>query len=122
MARAKAGFPTSWGNIRASIQPINGPASYATFTAPTTGGQVVELASTGLRNILWAEGSINWNGTTPGLYRAEVVGIEPGPVGGIDLPGMQVRLKWYVVATGAAVAAEVDLSEITVDLLLLGTN
>lgn len=120
--RPLANFPDAWGAHRSSIQPIVGPALYTQYTAPSTGGQAVELASTGLRGVQAAWGAIGNGITRSGLYRAEVVQIEPGPVGGIDRPGLQLRLKWYVVASGDQVAAMVDLSDEIVDIFLLAIN
>ncbi len=111
------GYPTSWGSSRASVFPINGPTSYAQYTAPTTGGQDVDvLGPSGVKTIDFAVGAVS----TDGVHRAEVVHIEAGPVNGQTLGNARMVLKWYVVAGGAEVANAVDLSTKVVNLLVIG--
>lgn len=111
------GYPTSFGNVRASVFPINGPASYTQYTAPTTGGQLVTLMGpSGVKCADFAIGAV----TTDGLHRAEVVQVEEGNVMGQTLAKAAIRLKWYVVATGSEVAGAVNLSTKVVNLLVFG--
>jgi len=119
MTRPLAGFPTSWGNKRASVFPVTGPALYTQYTAPTTGGQDVPLhPNAGIKFADFAIGAVS----TDGLHRAEVVQIEPSSLGGVTVPASRLVLKWYVVATGSEVAGAVDLSDTTVNILVVGTN
>lgn len=115
----RKGFPDSWGNKRVTVIEMVGPASYVQYTAPTTGGQDVQVdPAGGVKTIDWAAGSV----TQDGLHRAEVVQIEASTLRGVSLGDTQLVLKWYVVATGAEVAAAVDLSAAakTIRLLVVG--
>jgi len=115
----RSGFPTSFGNKRVSIFETVGPASYTQYTAPSTGGQTLQgLPDAGVKIIDQAYGAVS----ADGLHRAEVVQIEQSTVGGVAVGDTQIRLKWYVVATGAEVAAMVDLSTVgkTVRILVIG--
>lgn len=114
----RAGYPTSWGNKRASVVVITGPASYTQYTAPTTGGQLIDSVPNGVKGVDFAIGSVS----SDGLHRAEVVAITSGPAYGQTVARCGVILKWYVVATGAEVAGGVDLSTKTIDLLLVGVQ
>ena len=117
MSRPVEGYPDSWGAKRATIFPVTGPASYATYTAPSTGGQDVQVSGPGgVKQADWAQGSVSLSG----LYRAEVVQIEASTLNGVPVAGSRIVLKWYVVATGAAVANGVDLSGETVNILVFG--
>ena len=117
---AREGFPDSWGAKRVTVITTVGPASYTQYTAPTTGGQDVNvLPQGGVKTVDWAAGSVS----ADGLHRAEVVQIEAGPVlGNPALADARLVLKWYVVATGAEVAGAVDLSAVgkTVRILVVG--
>jgi len=42
--------------------------------------------------------------------------------GNVTVPASRLVLKWYVVATGSEVAGAVDLSDTTVNILVVGTN
>lgn len=117
MARPLAGYPDAWGNKRVSVFPVTGPAAYTQYTAPSTGGQDVRvLPAAGVKGVDFAIGAVS----TDGLHRAEVVQIEAASYNGVTVPRMQLVLKWYVVATGAEVAAMVDLSTTTVYLFVIG--
>jgi len=117
MARPLAGYPAAWGNRRASVFPVTGPASYSAYTAPSTGGQDVNvLPQAGLKTADFALGAVS----TDGVHRAEVVQIEASTVGGVSLSRTRLVLKWYVVSTGAEVAGGVDLSTKTVNVLVIG--
>lgn len=107
MLRPKEGYPDSFGAKRASVFPVAGPASYAQYTAPTTGGQDVQVSGpSGLKMVDYCLGGI----TVSGLYRVEVVQIEASTLNGVPVAGSQIVLKWSVVATGAQVAGAVNLS------------
>ena len=115
----RSGFPTSFGNKRASIFSVVGPASYAAYTAPSPGGQDVQTRGpAGVPLIDQAFGAISYSG----LYRAEVVQIEASSISGVTTARTQLVLKWYVVSTAAEVAGAVDLSAETVDITVLGPN
>lgn len=117
MSRPKEGYPDSFGAKRASIFPVNGPASYTQYTAPSTGGQdVVVSGPSGMKMVDFVQGAV----TTDGVHRAEVVQYEAATVNGVPVANAQIVLKWYVVATGAEVAGAVDLSTKTVYLLAFG--
>lgn len=116
MSRPRDGFPTSWGSNRASVFPVTGPELYAAYTAPSTGGQDVQVSGpSGVKTVDFAIGSVSYSG----LYRAEVVQIEASSLNGVTLTRTQLVLKWYVVATGAEAGA-IDLSAETVDILVIG--
>lgn len=115
--RPKEGYPDSFGAKKVSIFPINGPSSYAQYTAPTTGGQdVIVTGPSGLKMVDFVQGAV----TTDGLHRAEVVQYESATVNGVPLAFAKIVLKWYVVATGAEVANAVNLSSKVVYLLAFG--
>ena len=119
MPRFIDGFPQSWGAKVVGLARVTGPASYATYTAPSTGGQDVQaLGACGVKIIDFAIGGVS----DSGLYRAEVVQIEASTVQGRSLGASQMVLKWWVVATNAAVANAVDLSAETVSILVIGRN
>lgn len=109
-------YPTSWGNVRASIMRVVGPSSYAAYTAPTTGGQDVQVSGAGgIKTVDFAIGGVS----DSGLYRAEVVQIEASTLNGVSLGRTLIILKWYVVATGSEAGA-IDLSAETVSVLVIG--
>jgi len=117
MSRPLAGFPDAWGSHRVSVFPVTGPTSYTQYTAPSTGGQDVNVSpASGVKVAEFALGAVS----ASGLYRAEVVQIEAGPVNGQTVVGARLVLKWYVVAGGAEVAGAVNLSAETVNLLVIG--
>ena len=117
MLRPKEGYPDSFGAKRSSIFPVTGPASYAQYTAPSTGGQDVQVSGpSGLKMVDYVQGGV----TQSGLYRVEVVQYEASTLNGVPVASSQIVLKWYVVATGAEVAALTDLSDETVYLFGLG--
>lgn len=111
------GYPTSWGSSRASVFPVAGAESYVQYVAPSTGGQdVTVMGPSGVKTVDFAQGGI----TTDGLYEAKVVRVESANVNGVTVAKAKIVLKWYVVATGAEVAALFDLSGSTVNLLVIG--
>lgn len=117
MSRPLSGYPDSFGSHRASIFPVTGPASYTQYTAPSTGGQDVQISGpSGVKTVEWAQGSVSLAGT----YRAEVVQVESSTLNGVPVANSRIVLKWYVVATGAEVAGAVDLSGQTVNILVFG--
>lgn len=119
MSRPLPGFPDSFGSHRASVFPVTGPASYAQYTAPTTGGQNVQVSGPGgVKDVEFALGAVSTNG----LYRAEVVQVESSTLNGVPVANSQIVLKWYVVSTGAQVANAVDLSGVTVNLLVIASK
>lgn len=111
------GFPTSWGNKRVSVAMITGPSVYTQYTAPSTGGQEVQLEpQTGVKTADFVIGAVSEDGT----HRAEVVQIEASSLRGVTLAGTRAILKWYVVATGSEAAGAADLDAQTVRLLVIG--
>ncbi len=111
------GYPTSWGSSRASVFSHVGPASYTQYVAPTTGGDIVTIGpESGVKVGDFIVGAVS----ADGLYRAEVVQLTSGSVNGQTLGNAVAILKWYVVATGAEVAALFNLSGVTVYLLAIG--
>ncbi len=116
VTRPLDGYPDSWGAQRASVFPVTGPASYAGFTAPSTGGQVVQVSGpSGVKTVDFAVGAVS----TDGLYRAEVVEILGSTLNGVPVARSAIRLKWYVLSTGAEAGA-LDLSGVTVYILVIG--
>jgi hypothetical protein len=117
MSRPRDGYPTPIGSSLLSIFPVTGPASYTQYTAPSTGGQEVNLLpQSGVKTADQAFGAV----TTDGVHRAEVVQIEASTVNGQTLANSRLILKWYVVATGAEVAGAVDLSTKTAYITVIG--
>jgi hypothetical protein len=115
-------YPTSFGNVRAAVITLVGPASYTQYTAPSTGGQDVQVGpESGLKVIDWISPRAI---TQDGLHEAVVQQIESDTVNGVSLGNAKFILKWYVVTTGAQVAGAVDLSAVgkTVRFLLIGAK
>lgn len=109
-------YPDSFGAHRASIMTVTGPASYAGYTAPNTGGQLIPIEpNAGMKVADIVLGAVSRAGT----HRVEVVQYVASSVRGVTIPRASVRLKWYVIATGAEAGA-VDLSAQKVDLFVLG--
>lgn len=115
-----AGFDTSFGNHKAWVGDHFGPASYATggetFTAHQLGWgglEFVELANLGLITV--AADQLVVPLSFSGTYFATVA-FGTAAVGAVA----SVTIKWYVVATGAEVAALFDLSAEKVRVFALG--
>lgn len=123
--RLMDGYPDAWGAHRASVVPHAGPASYTQITegvapALATGGDTISAIEAGQKFIDWVGGQL----TDSAKYRVEPI---PTTVSGVvaspqiqGVPATTYRLRWVVVATGAEVAAEVDLSTEIVRLLVIG--
>lgn len=110
-------YPTSFGDKRASVMTLVGPASYTQFTAPSTGGQDVQAEpQSGVKVVDYAQGGSSDDGT----HRVEVVHYEASLVRGVSVADTAFVVKWYVIATGAEVGAGVDMSGQTVRLLVIG--
>lgn len=117
MPRTFFNYPTSWGNIRASIAGHVGPASYTQVTTgsvPVTGGDVVYATEFGLQRLA---GVIPLGLSDSGTYLVQAIPISDS---GDGVSGTSYRLRWVVLATGAEAAAEADLDAETVRLLGLG--
>lgn len=111
------GYPQSVGAKFHGMADISGPASYSQYTAPSTGGQDVDVfPNFGVKFVDQAYGAVSEDGT----HRAEVVQIESSTVLGQTLGRTRLVLKWYVVASGAEVAGAFDLSEQTVRIKVEG--
>ena len=110
-----AGYPTSWGNCRVAIATLRGPAPYAAYTAPLTGGQQINLFGlTGQKGI----DRVLMGITTDGLYMVIPVAFTSGLINGQAINRQTVILQWRVLSTGAEAGA-IDLSGSTVELLVL---
>ena len=110
-------YPTSWGDKRASVMTLVGPASYTQFTAPSTGGQDVQAEQQGgVKTVDFAIGGSSDDGT----HRVEVVHYEAGSVRGVTIVDAVFVVKWYVIATDVEAAGAVDLSGQTVRILVVG--
>lgn len=117
MPRPLDGYPTSWGNKRATVLRVVGPSSYTQYTAPSTGGQdVAVLGAGGVKVVDFAIGMVSDDGT----HRVEVVQIEGSTVNGVTLARSRIVLKWWVVATDAEAAGSADLDGQTVSILVVG--
>lgn len=127
--RPLMGFPTSMGNMRASVFPHRGPASYTQVTAGTapalsTGGDTVSVREAGMKNFVavWPVGL-----SDSGTYRVEVVQDAVSGVVGSDSPSAgqptdSVRLRWVVVSTGSEAAGAADLDAEIVRLAAWGSK
>ena len=110
MSRTFDGYPTPVGSSVMSIKGIQGPGSYTQITPGTapavaTGGQTIQASDFGLKYFDFVSAGL----TDTGINRVECI---PGgrsngaPKGACT----SYTLRWVVVATGAEVAALVDLS------------
>lgn len=123
--RPMDGFPDSFGSHRASVFPHAGPASYTQVVegvapANATGGDEVSATEAGMKYFDFIASGL----TDSGKYRVEVIpqgrsGYVANP-SQIGSPAAQFTLRWVVVATGAEVAALVDLSAEIVRLSAIG--
>lgn len=122
------GYPTPWGNKKASVFYHTGPASYVQMVvaAPPTGGDPLSDVEAGLRFLDFVDGGISDNGQ----FRVEAVSSSGNPSqaqgagqgGTVGSSPRTWRLRWIVVATGAEVAGAVNLSGRTVRLLAIGRS
>lgn len=111
MARPLDGYPQSTGATRECVEGVAGPTSYTQLvpgTAPTpaTGGQTIRASDFGLKWFDYVSAGL----TDTGINRVECV---PGARSGVGPKGAcaTYTLRWVVVATGAEVAALVNLSD-----------
>jgi len=119
------GFPDSFGSHRAAVFPHPGPASYTQIVegvapALATAGDTVSAIEAGMKYFEWVGAGL----TDSGKFRVETIpttpsGIVAAPTS-ISQPGLTYRLRWVVVATGAEVAALVNLSAEIVRLFAVG--
>ena len=110
-------YPTSFGDKRASVMLVTGPASYDQFTAPSTGGQdVIADPQGGVKVVDWAEGGPSVDSS----HYARVVRFEAGAIRGTTVTDAVFVLKWYVMATDAEVAGAFDLSGQIVRVMAFG--
>lgn len=119
--RTLFGFPTSWGNKRASVFPHAGPSSYHQVSlgspsgSPVANGDTLEAVQAGFKQFDFVMGGI----TDDGLYEVKCI-----PLGDSSDPNAACQttycLMWFVVATGLEVADLVNLSGSTVRLLAVG--
>jgi hypothetical protein len=108
-------YPKVPGDGPWSVVDVTGPASYAAMVpgTPPTGGQLVTAADCGLTSIHWIQSM----GSNNGQY--DIVCYPAAFSAGN--PMASVRLQWVTAATGAEVIAAVNLSTITVRLLVIGS-
>ena len=124
--RPLPGYPNPIGQKVDSVFPHAGPSSYSqasSGSAPalSTGGDTVYAVEAGLKLIDHCTGGVSDSGT----YRVEVLydsvsGIAGSSNPSAGQPKTTVRLRWYVVATGAQVAGAVNLSAEIVRLRAVG--
>ena len=116
-------YPDSFGAHRAAVFPHAGPASYEQLDAtspaalPASGGDTVEGNECGMKQLEFVTGGFSDTGT----YFVRAIPRQPSnnPAGAsVSTYG----LIWYVTATGAQVAAELDLSDEVVRLFALGVK
>lgn len=115
-----ADYPDSFGAHRASVFAVAGPDSYVQMTAaPVAGGQEIEAVQAGLK---WFDAVIPLGLSDSGTYRVEgvVSAGHPSATNKQGAPSQTWTLRWIVVATGAQVAAEEDLSAEVIRLFALG--
>jgi hypothetical protein len=115
MGRPLHGYPQAIGASMLSILPHTGPASYVQIVHATGVGDSVSGPEAGLKYFDWVSGGL----TDSGTYRIEAAPktVSTSPQGAAATTYL---LKWVVVATGAEVAAAVDLSAQTVRLMAIG--
>jgi hypothetical protein len=107
-----SGFPDIWGgSSRAVIVDHYGPTSY------TTGGEIPFPQnsfggpnSAGVNSVFYMAGGTTESGT----YRLVSI------FGGGGAISAQPKYQWYVISTGAEVAAAVDLSAEKIRVLVIG--
>jgi hypothetical protein len=106
-------FPQAIGNRMVSLIDHKGPASYAALApgTPPTGGDVLTAAECGMKFISAVSGQVDSTGT----YTAEATETV-GSQGEVT----QVRLCWFVIATGLQVAGAVNLSGSSMRLIVWG--
>jgi hypothetical protein len=118
-----SGWPTSFGDKKASVFLHQGPVAYAQVVInagqAVAGGDVVTDTEAGIRYFDWLDASM---GSDDGQYRisAFVANRNTPGQGTAAMPSRTVRLRWMVTATGAEVGAGVDLSARTVRLFAIG--
>ena len=97
------GTQQTFGGMYFNVLDVSGSASYV------QGGDVIGATSFGFNNTIWTLiGGVSHSGTYFAIARALNNGLT------------QWQLVWYVSATGAEVAAAVNLSTETVRLSALG--
>lgn len=117
-------YPDSFGSHKSGVFPHAGPAAYvqtdasiSPLPAVLTGGDVVEGSEFGVKLIEFLTGSLS----DDGLYF-----VRPFPKAQSDFQVGASQptygLEWRVSATGAQVAADVDLSASVVRLFALGVK
>lgn len=102
-------YPDSFGAHKVSVFSHKGPVSYAAMTAgPVAGGDLVHPVEAGLH---YFDCVLPIGLSDSGTFRVE--GVAPAANPSTSRNGGQAQawvLRWIVVATGAQVAALVDLS------------
>ena len=123
--RPMDGYPDSFGSHRASVFPHAGPLAYVQIVegvapALATGGDTVQAIEAGMKFFEYVSAGL----TDSGKFRVECIPTTPSGVvasqAAIPQPGLTYRLRWVVVATGAQVAADVNLTAEIVRLFGLG--
>lgn len=119
-------YPQSIGASVVSVFPHLGPASYVQVVAGaapalSTGGDTVDAVEAGIKLFDHVEGGL----TDSATYRVEVCYDSVSGSAANNNKGQPtptVRLRWTVVATGAEVDADVDLSAEIVRLKAFGAK
>jgi hypothetical protein len=125
-------YPTSWGNVRASIFPHNGPANYTQMgaiagTIPVTNGDLLQDVEGGLKYFHMVLPGVTDDGCFL-VVPVQVVGSFPQPLG----PSRTYRLRWMAMVTaviggqaqvaGTEATAGTNLSAERVRLLAIGAK
>ena len=124
------GYPTSFGNQRASICGVVGPASYTQLTVAdpvaSAGGQLVDATMFGLKFL----DLVLPTTTDSGRFRVDAIPVKPTVGAPGSAQGTQFRLRWTSLVTAAVggqnqtialeVVATTDLSGETLRLMAYG--
>lgn len=111
------GYPTSFGNQRASIAGVVGPTLYAPVVpgATPSGGQIIEAVAFGLKFFDFVIGGLSDSGT----YYVQAAPVTPTVGAPQNSAGPTYRLQWIVVSSGLQAAA-IDLDAETVRIMVFG--
>lgn len=123
------GYPTSWGNIRASVFPHNGPDDYTPMTpvvgvVPVAGGDIVQCVEAGYKYF----DRVGDGQSDDGVWTVQAVPVSISAI--VGGPSQEYALRWISNITGmvggeaqtagAEAADHTDLSAFTVRLLAVG--
>lgn len=107
-----AGYPMSWGSKYENIFDHTGPASYAQFVAPSTGGDIISADSLGMGGFDKAIGGVDTTG--------QILALVFNRTGGNGNASGAVTVKYWALVTATLggqsqtintqIAATTDLS------------